>query len=171
VEPHIVKLSPEARGLFREYQEYLYIELNRLGDDAPLRAPLGKMTGQLARIALIVHLVRAIPSGARAGSVVDAESMHRAIRLTEYFLAHARRAWQVLTEAPEERCVRKLLDRIKRSGPAGMTRRDILRSGVAGIRTQAEANTYVGRLADMGCIEWFKIGKTDRIRAVEGESS
>lgn len=156
----LVGLTPVAQGLFREYHGFLNDDVNRMSDDDPLRAPISKMPAQLARIALILHSVRWASSEVDSYDAVDEDTMVSAIRLIDYFVSHSRRVWVLLTEAPDERRVRRLLDWIRHKGPDGVTQRNIVRNGVAGIRSSADADGLLQRLEECELIDKVSQGKT-----------
>jgi len=90
--PITIGLDREARALFADFVNRLGAEMASEGHPDNLRGPWAKLDGYCARLALVLHVCRQ-QAGEADGADVDAQSMAGAIRLVEYFQAHARRVY------------------------------------------------------------------------------
>jgi hypothetical protein len=91
--PSTVGLEPAALDLFIAWHDAHAGESEAPDFDPLLAGPWSKMYGQCARIALILHCIE----GTRQ-SALAVETMEKAIQLTEYFKAHARRVYFALSQ-------------------------------------------------------------------------
>jgi hypothetical protein len=77
-------ISPEAFELFQ--QAYDRYEQNRVNDPLPgMQSVWGKSEGRVGRLALNLHVLNALASGETPSTIVGAETMARAIALTDYY--------------------------------------------------------------------------------------
>ena len=167
-QPHLVRLSDEGRKVFAAWEDMINVRLDKLSEDDPFRAPLAKMPGQLARLALILHVSRWAAGEFDDLGQLDGVTMQAAIRLADYFVAHARRVWQRLMESQEDSKMRQVVNwlrRIKRP----VTQREVLRAGVAGLRSAAEAGAMLNRMVDCGLVEPVETGRTARFALKQTE--
>lgn len=157
-QPQIVYLSPDARVAFVEWERANIARIEALSEEDPVRFPLSKMPGQLARIALILHAVRWVCKEANRFDELEPSTMRAAIQIVAYFVSHARRVWSRLVESKEDRQMRSVINWMaKRRVPASV--REILRSGVGGLRSSAEVDAVVKRLLDCDLIAPLQIGR------------
>lgn len=90
--PVIVGFTPEGREERRRVLEEHQAEMSRLPSTSPLLTAWSKMEGHVARLMLVLHLVRAAAKEADDKGV-DAETVRRAEQLLGYFKAHAIRVY------------------------------------------------------------------------------
>jgi len=159
--PHLVRLMPEARVLFKQWENQIGGCIDALSDEDPFRAPLSKMPGYLGRLALIIHVVKWTETGRQTFDDVDVRTMSEAIRLAEYFVAHATRVWQRLVEGREDMQMRQVLKWMERKRRP-VTAREILQSGVAGLKRSHEVQSVIERMEECELIERWTAGRSTR---------
>jgi hypothetical protein len=96
--PVLLGLSPEAKSSWVAWHDQLEDEIQDL--QGPLAGTYSKLAGQTARLAVILHCL-AHPGDEQARTV-DATTMAGAVKLGEYFAAHARRVFEDLAQAVDE---------------------------------------------------------------------
>lgn len=108
--PQLVQLSPEAKALWVEHVDRHGREQFELSGD--LAAAWSKLEETPARLALVLHCVRAAIDDATLGDPfrVDAISMAAGLALGEWFKREARRIYAMLDERPAETERRRLLE-------------------------------------------------------------
>jgi hypothetical protein len=115
--PTLLTLEPDAKEAFVAYY-------NECGDaaldaDEHTEAAWGKLSGYVARLALVGQL-----AANHNATTVTGEVMRAACDLARWFGAEAVRIYATLTETPEQREQRKLVEFIERRGRA-VTVRDV----------------------------------------------
>lgn len=132
--PTCVPFSREALDLFVAWLRDL--ESRRgpggaLADPPVMAAWSNKLEGACVRVAGILHAAdRADFDGCDLGGEIDVETLRRAIRLCEYFEAHAVRAFAAVTRHdPAEEDARAILASLRRTPPpdATVSTRDVQR--------------------------------------------
>ncbi len=114
--PHITHLSPGGKKVWVTfYDEHAKEQAKLTGD---LAAVWSKLEGYAARIALVIHMVRA---AANDPTLVDADavdeiSMAAGITLARWFGYEAQRIYATFSESDDERRRRKLIELIQRKG-------------------------------------------------------
>ena len=96
--PKSVPLSAGARDAWKRHRRTLKDAAYRPGTPEYIQGVLGKLRAYLARLALILALVRVAEGGGAAPETVEAEDVERAWGLVSYFLAHARRVHSELRD-------------------------------------------------------------------------
>jgi hypothetical protein len=91
-----------------------------------LAAAWSKLEGYTARLALVIHLVRAV-TGDADPMAVDAESIIAGATLSRWFGREAERVYAMLGESDEQRERRELVELIERRGGT-ITVRELMRS-------------------------------------------
>jgi hypothetical protein len=119
-EPKVARLSPEAKGLFRDFFDQHNEESEQLGLD-DLRAAFSKLEELPARLALILHVAEG-----RDGAV-SGNSMARAVAVAGWVKNETRRAYAILRPCqhgpPLPPDLGRLLKLMARKGP--MRARDV----------------------------------------------
>lgn len=131
----VLDMSPDAFRLFQDWANEHYVEME--SGPVNLRGPWAKLVTYCARFALILHLASNVGQRTVA-SVVDAESVSRAISLAMYFKSHARRVYGHLFASPEERQILAAIEWFKRRPGQSGSQRDFLTSKVGGVRTSQD---------------------------------
>jgi hypothetical protein len=148
--PGPLRFTDEAKTLFVDWMRGSAKERHKpILDQVWLKAP-----GHCARFALVLHLVReAQKPRARFGGPVSLWAMEGAIKLMEYFKAHAARAYTDAGDVREKKRVARLLewiDRRMRMGDERVTARDLLRHSVDGVKDTDQAKARLKDLARLG---------------------
>lgn len=150
--PCVLRLDAEARAAWVAFYNEHAETQERAGDDAEAAA-LGKLEGAAARLALVVHVVRAMQGeGSAQPDLVDGVSMACGIRLARWFTLEARRVYAEMSVGPEERAQRDLIRWIaKRGGRA--TERDLAR-GLWRCKAPGAATKALESLVQAGLGTW-----------------
>jgi hypothetical protein len=146
--PRVVQMTPEARALWVRWFNEHAVEMDAESLPRALRGPWAKLKAYAARLALVVHLLRLACSEVSQEDV-DEESLHRAIRLINYFKSHARKVYRQLELTPEDSESQRAIDWIRSHG-GECTARQLMRANVAGVRKQSEAVKLLRDLVDRG---------------------
>jgi hypothetical protein len=96
--PRVVRMDPEAKGLFVEAANNLAEEMHAAGFPEVLRGPWSKFDTHLARLALIIAVTRGAEEGAERERVTRPD-MQSALQLLDYFKAATRKVYGQLFEA------------------------------------------------------------------------
>ena len=150
MKPAILKLSPEARTLFKEY-------VNETGkEQAAMHGHLASQWSKLeeipARLAIIIHSVRQVTTVVSDPWSVDAVTMQAAINLGEWFKDETLRINRLLTEPTDQREIQELATWIQSQG-GKITARDLCKAR-RDIPTSEEAEEKLIQLVDLGFGEW-----------------
>ena len=139
--PVEIHLSQEADTIWQFwYAEHVEDRNNgRLPQN--LAGPWAKMGSQLARITLILHMIDAPTTS------VSAETIGRAIRIVEYFKAHARKVFGELSESRGGIDL-KILAALKKHGD--MTQYEIQRKVFSGHLSAEKVRSALGTLEERG---------------------
>ncbi len=164
-DPRLVEMAPHAYTEFNAWQKVNNDHINSLSEFDPRRAAISKMPSQLARITLILHEVMIHTGESRNPFVVDPETVVRAGMIADYFVANVDRVWQVLSESKPDRQARQLHTWLCRQAKS-VTVREILRYGVAGFRSDTEAEGALRYLEAAGLALREKTVRTEKFTAV-----
>lgn len=117
----IIRLSQEADEVRKSYQEYIE---QKLGNEwESMRDWGGKLTGEVVRIAALMHAAECMGDPTQAP--ISAETMSGATRLGEFFSAHAEAAYQLMGADETTADAKYLLRRIKSDGRLELSKRDL----------------------------------------------
>jgi hypothetical protein len=151
--PEYLRLTPDARDAWECQFQALVTDQNRPDFPPVLRGPWSKFKVYLARLALIVQVLRWI-TRETGEKKVEAESVRRAGRLVTYFQSHARRVYATIGADPEIEDARRVLGWIEREGRASFKRWEVfndLKSQGRFPRVE-DLDRPLGRLAKHGYI-------------------
>lgn len=150
-EPHVLTFSDSALAAYRELASAIESRLRPDGDLRDLRGWAGKLTGKIVRIAALFHLMEQVDEREPWTVPLSGEAFQRAARLTEYLIAHARRAFGVMKQSPRMESAHKLLARLMSDRQQTFTTRQaqrILHSGTADdVRPTLELLAVHGQIA------------------------
>ncbi|MDR1703176.1 MAG: DUF3987 domain-containing protein [Clostridiales bacterium] len=122
-ETEIITLSPEAYSLTAEYanqlEPLLVDELEGMSDFA------GKLHGAVLRIAGLLHVVE--QNGFANVEPMKGETMSNAIKIGDYFLAHAKAAYQLMGADEAMKDAKYILAKLEKERFERVTKRDFLR--------------------------------------------
>jgi hypothetical protein len=168
-EPQLVRLTPEARARFVEWENRLGEELDLLSADDPFRAALSKLIAYVARLALIIHVCDWASGAHGHFGELNEETMKSAVRIAEYFLAHARRVWRRLVESADDSRIRQIANWIHRKNRP-VTARDILRGRVAGLKSTKETEEILKQMVECGLLDSLQESRRVLYTLRRGES-
>jgi len=150
-EPHVLTFSDSALAAYRVLAGAIESRLRPDGDLRELRGWAGKLTGKIVRIAALFHLMEHVDQREPWTVPLRVEAFQRAARLTEYLIAHARRAFGVMKQSRQMDGAHKLLGHLTRDRLQTFTTRQaqrILRSGTADdVRPTLELLAVHGQIA------------------------
>ncbi|MEI8196117.1 MAG: DUF3987 domain-containing protein, partial [Phycisphaerae bacterium] len=147
--PMDIPLNPGAKQAWVSF--YNSQAQEQTGMEPTLRAAMSKLEGYAARLALIIHTVKAV-CGDAPPAAIDQASMEAGIKLARWFGAEAKRVYAMLAETPEETDGRELLDLIRRR-KGKMTARELTRY-CRRYPTTHEAEVALEELVNEGIGRW-----------------
>ena len=129
--PHEIPFSPEAQNLiFRRRQ------MSRAQADEEVGmmvGMMGKSAGTVARLALVLGLVRAAVQTQGEPEEIEAQDVHDAAALfDDFFVPMARAAYDIQSRSPIEQAARKLVKSLKVAKRETVTVRELQRTASAG---------------------------------------
>lgn len=149
--PITIRLGTDAYEVFRVWHDTVTREASEAASEY-LNAALGKLPGQCARLALILHCSEIANGKAERRTHVGRETMGKAIHLANYFGAQARRIAGELVTSPEDRQLKRLVEWLDRRPGARTDLREIYRNGVANIKGADAARRLVEEAEDRGLV-------------------
>jgi hypothetical protein len=156
--PKKLPLMPEAQDAWVAfYDEHAAGQAELAGGD--LAAAFAKLEGYCARLALVIHCVRAADHDTTLVSdeYIDAESVGRAVRIVRWFCDETRRIYAQFGESDQEREQRALLE-IVRSRGGRITVRELMQSSRA-YRGSAEVARFA--LEELQQLGWGRYQKVE----------
>ena len=168
--PTVMFMSVEARQLFAAFVNKHGAEQMAMTGD--LSAAWSKLEEYAARLALVVHYVRAVASqiafeqeqlleSQRVDEgVVDVTSMTIGIELCEWFKAEARRVYAMLHESDEEEESRRFVEWIQQKGGRVSVRE--AQQGCRWLRGPDLARKALQLLVDSGLGGWEASGRSQQ---------
>jgi hypothetical protein len=135
------------------YNEHAAEQVEIGGGD--LAAAWSKLEGYAARLAMVVHCVRAVGygPGLEASGAVDGESVAAGVAMVRWFGAETERIYGVLREPDEERGQRRLAELVRARG-GRMTVRQLMQASRTYRGSADGARLALKELADMGWGRW-----------------
>lgn len=162
--PPLIRFSPEAyevsKKFFEELEPRLVDDLEDIEDWA------GKFHGQVMRIAALLHCCQYTTDA--ASSPLSAETVQRAVTVGNYFLEHAKAAFDIMgmAEPQEEKDAKYILKRLDTVEGDSISKRDLqqLCKNKDGFKTMEEFEPKLLPLVDRGYlhIETVASGKKGR---------
>jgi len=152
-EPRQLRLDALAKQAWVDFvNEHGEEQLTLVGDEA---AAWSKLEGYAARLALLVHLVRAAVEDATLSNpeIVDAASIASGVRMSRWFAAEARRVYAMLAADETEQEEQRLVDLLARQGKS-VSPREWQR--IRSLDTVREARAELDRMAAAGIGEWHR---------------
>jgi hypothetical protein len=125
----VIKLDRAARKILMDAKAALEPRLAPGGDLDAITDWASKLTGTMARVALLLHLGDAArdPTTAVAAEV-DGETMIRALRIGDYLTGHALAAFAAMGADPAIEDARYVLAWLRRTQRTTLSRRDVQRA-------------------------------------------
>lgn len=150
----IITLSDEAYKLLCDFATSLEPKLKTALEDMSDWA--GKLVGNISRLSALLARSSIIKNNDFLGNnepvVVSKEVMAGAIKLGEYFLEHAKVAFNYIIYLQEFKEIEKILEKLKEKGIEEFTVRDLMRL-YRKIKSADEARKIIGRLIDYGYVD------------------
>jgi hypothetical protein len=144
----VLDLAPEACPAWETWFNRHSAEKEAADFPDVLVGVWSKLVAYAARLALIVHLLRAACDES-VSEEIDVESLGRALRLVGYFKTHARAVYARLRQSAKSRRVQQAIAWIRAHGgecnPSHLTRHN-----VAGVEKTSEAEALMKDLEDRG---------------------
>jgi len=156
-DPAILILTPEAAAMVLAAEEALEPRLDaETGDLGAIRDWASKQIGATIRIAGLLHLATHLTDG--WGKPIAADTMRNAIRLADYYTAHAAAVFDLMGVDPVLEAARELYAWLERTRPSRFTKRELF-TGVSrskfpkvgdldGPLELLEVHGYIRRLPD-----------------------
>jgi len=154
--PHVLKFSPEGMEAFREVINDHFNQKDLYGLKGPIVAAWAKMEGYLARLALIIQLIRR-HSEDGVGDGVDERSVYMAAALSDYFLAHAARLYGMVDEAKVLSLCKRAEEWAEKHRKQQLAGRDIIAARI--VADKAQALVVLEQLAASGRWSWDGDGR------------
>lgn len=107
-DPAVLTLTPEADRVLLDHERCTEPRLDPAGDLGPLADWGAKLAGATARIAGLLHLADHPETGWR--QAINADAMHRAVRIADYFTDHAVAAFTRMRADPRAEDARYLMN-------------------------------------------------------------
>ena len=156
--PALIRLSDDARGLYRDYVNATGLEQAGLTGD--LSAAWSKLEESAARLALVIHCIRQASGETVDPWLCDADSMRDGITLANWFKDETQRVYQLLTESQDSRYLRQVAEWIQQRG--GTVRARDLVSGRRDIESTEQADELLQRLVENHFGSWRTVAPTER---------
>lgn len=146
-EARTISLSEGAytalKGFAEKIEPMLVDELSEISDFA------GKFVGTVLRIAGLVYIAGDVPLYSQSELIMPEDCMQAAIVIGEYFLEHAKAAYQLMgADEVTEQC-KYILRQLQKSQATAITVRDIMRF-CQKFKTAETVNTPLTRLCEYG---------------------
>lgn len=154
--PKVLPLIPEAQDAWIAfYEDHAAQQAELAGGD--LAAAFSKLEGYAARLALVIHCVRAADHDTTLVSddYVDGESIRRAVRIVRWFCDETRRIYAQFGESEQEAEQRALLE-ILRSRGGRITVRELMQASRMYRGGAAVAKFALDELVQLGWGHWQK---------------
>ena len=108
-QPVTLRFDPAAERSFERYEAEVAVERRDLGtsdraeDETAYLGWLSKLAGQTARLAACLHAATHWTTGVTMNTTIGVECVENTIEVARYFHAHARAAFGLMGEIPEQR--------------------------------------------------------------------
>ncbi|HZU76946.1 MAG TPA: DUF3987 domain-containing protein, partial [Dehalococcoidia bacterium] len=142
-----VDLSPEARAVWAEW--YNAIHERAAAASGLMAGILAKLPNQIARIALILHVLVDPASSAR--TPVMEPTMRDALRLASYFISHAGRVLPALVRRTAPTLAARVL-RCLEEAPGWLNKRSLFKA-LGNNVSAANLDLALAELEEQGCVE------------------
>jgi hypothetical protein len=152
VRPFVMRLSADADAEFAAFYDAHAESLENANGD--LESALSRLEELPARLAVVIHLARWANGEHVNPDIVDADSMQRAIRLTQWHIHETQRIYQFLDASGGEESQLELLAWLQRRGGSA-TVRELYTAGPREFRGKLEAaETALNEMAKAGLGFW-----------------
>ena len=147
--PNLLPLDTEARAVFEQWNDdYINRKINDPNTPAREKGVLSKLEAYLLRFALILHITAYVCKEEGSCEAISASSIHRAMRLVEYFKSHYDKIAATSSPLPD---ADKVINWIREKDGL-VTKRDIYRAKVGGLDTEAKAAAFILEYVGLGVL-------------------
>jgi replicative DNA helicase len=122
--PNVVAFDAEADDEVAAFEAWIEPQLAPSGSLGYMADWAGKLTGQLVRIAALIHLAELAGTPEPWRMPVDGETVAKARTIAEYLIPHARAAFQAMGTDPAINNARLILEWIRKQGAQVFSKRD-----------------------------------------------
>jgi hypothetical protein len=140
-----VRLEPDAHTAFARFRQEVENDQRDGRALADWQDFAGKLAGQCARLALVLHMAEHGTDG--VDRALRADTMERAIVLARYFLIHTTTTW---SRAAKEPRAARLVQWLKRTKRQSVTTRELHRNNQRHFQSAAEVRKAAIELVDRG---------------------
>jgi hypothetical protein len=165
--PHVLRLTPEAERLWKEFVPRWNSEAFA-DPNEPVRSASAKLEAYAARLALVIEVTARASEGDLSECLpvlrwISPESMQAGITLARWFIGEAHRIYSLRGESEAERACRQLADWVRTRG-GHVAARDLQLCARRSYRTAEEAAAKLDQLVKAGYGRWEKIETGGRPR-------
>ncbi|MFC1764033.1 DUF3987 domain-containing protein [Planctomycetota bacterium] len=149
--PHVVKFSEAGDQVFEENINLIRQEIQDGQLDERMKAHWAKMEGYLARISLILHLVK-LHSGETKSDEIEADTVGKAARLLDYFKLHIIRLYLTADVDAQKSKIDRIMNWANRRGKTEIAVRDVIGSHI--VSDRREAIQVLDEISKRGMGQW-----------------
>ena len=146
--PDTLQLTPAALSALRVLHNWLEPQLSEGAELGSLTDWAGKLLGTVARIAGLVHMADHGPEGVH--QPISGPTMAAAVQMGLYYLAHAQAAFGLIGADVGVELARKVWRAIAQRGVRTITKREVHRFGIGGVKTVDDLDAPLGLLVRHG---------------------
>lgn len=150
--PHVLTLSPEAKATWVAF--YNAWAREQASAEGELAAALAKLEAYAARFALLHHVVTHVGLDSDDRRPIGKISIEAGVALCRWFADEARRVYATLTESPEERHTRRLVELVRSRYGGRITARQLTRANNRRYPDTDAAEAALGALVEDGLGHW-----------------
>jgi len=152
--PRMIPFSKRAYSLLVEFKRRIEPSLGPSGELESVADWGNKLAGTVIRLAGLLHLAdRPRDALDRHLEPIGEDEMHRAMRIADFLIAHARIAFDMMESDPVAKGARHILAWIERTGAESFSARDAYRASRAVFRSPREMEPALELLADHEVIQ------------------
>ena len=141
-----IRLSPEADGIRKQYQEHSEA---KLGNEWEFMRDWGcKLVGAMVRIAALMHAAQV--QGDPAESLISPEVMASAVSIAEFLGVHAMAAYQIMGADEDFEDAKYLWRRIQSTDQEEISKRDLFTTCQSKFKKVENIEPAIRTLSDMG---------------------
>lgn len=127
VQPRLINFDPAADDAVADFERWIEPLLKPGRELGYIADWAGKLAGQMARIATLLHVAEMAGSGDPWLTSVDAETVICARLIAEYLIPHAKAAFQAMGTDPALNGAKEILEWLKERGKLAFQKRDVHR--------------------------------------------
>jgi hypothetical protein len=152
-EPSVLHLTEDARKVLLAFEQWIEPQLGPSGDLRPIVDWAAKLAGAVARIAGLLSLAKDLgDDGDLSEWRVDAETVHDAVSIGHYLIAHAKAAFYEMGSNPAVEDARRILAWIERKDLSRFTKRDVHQAHRSHFKTVSDLDPALRLLEEHGYI-------------------